>query len=78
MAGAMVLVGVLLMLQGTMVVRAADGYSYEDGPGEQGEDPNTMMPDMYCGQHNCYDILGVTREDEQNTIRKAFRKMSLK
>ncbi len=27
----------------------------------------------YCGSHNCYELLGVEQNADENTIKKAFR-----
>ncbi|CAK0867440.1 unnamed protein product [Prorocentrum cordatum] len=33
--------------------------------------------EMYCGQANCYEILGAERSDEPSAIKKAYRKLSM-
>jgi len=40
----------------------------EDGP----------MVDIYCGDKNCYDLLGVSRESDRKEISKAYRKLAQK
>lgn len=35
------------------------------------------MPDIYCGDHNCYDVLGVDRSSSALEVRRAYRQMSL-
>jgi len=32
--------------------------------------------DLYCGNRNCYDLLGVTRDSEKGDISKAYRKLA--
>ena len=32
--------------------------------------------DLYCGDMNCYDLLGVTRDSEKIQISKAYRKLA--
>ena len=32
----------------------------------------------YCGQYNCYELLGVDRDATEPTIKKAFREMARK
>lgn len=32
----------------------------------------------YCGQYNCYELLGVDQTADENTIRKAFRELARK
>ena len=34
--------------------------------------------DLYCGDMNCYDLLGVTRDSDTREITKAYRKLALK
>lgn len=34
------------------------------------------MEGIYCGKENCYDVLGVTRDDDKKTIMSAYRKMA--
>jgi len=36
------------------------------------------IADNYCGQHNCYELLGVDRTADEQTIKKAFREMAKK
>jgi len=44
-----------------------DEYSYEPPP---------PPVDLYCGDQNCYDLLGVTRDDDREVISKAYRKLA--
>jgi len=37
---------------------------------------NTHAREMYCSPENCYDIMGVKRTDDAQTIKKAFRQLS--
>jgi DnaJ-class molecular chaperone len=30
----------------------------------------------YCGSENCYEVLGVARDADENTIKKAFRDLA--
>ncbi|XP_040580232.1 dnaJ homolog subfamily C member 25 homolog [Lepeophtheirus salmonis] len=32
--------------------------------------------DMYCGEQNCYDVLGMSRESSKSDISKAYRKLA--
>lgn len=32
--------------------------------------------DGYCGKENCYEVLGVARDADENTIKKAFRELA--
>ena len=32
--------------------------------------------DGYCGKENCYEVLGVERDADENTIKKAFRELA--
>ena len=43
----------------------------------QGEDTEDMV-DIYCGDKNCYDVLGVTRDSSKREISKAYRKLAQK
>ena len=33
--------------------------------------------DLYCGDKNCYDLLGVTRDSTKGEISKSYRKLAL-
>jgi preprotein translocase subunit Sec63 len=33
----------------------------------------TVKADNYCGNTDCYDLLGVSRDADENTIKKAYR-----
>ncbi|XP_065903106.1 dnaJ homolog subfamily C member 25-like [Dysidea avara] len=37
-----------------------------------------LVPNLYCGEKNCYDVLGVTRDSEKSEISKAYRKLAIK
>ena len=32
-----------------------------------------LLPGIYCGEENCYDILNVTRDSTKNEISKSYR-----
>lgn len=32
--------------------------------------------ESYCGKYNCYELLGVSQDADEQTIRKAFREMA--
>ena len=34
------------------------------------------LQDLYCGELNCYDLLGVTRDSNKAEISKAYRKLA--
>merc|ERR1711971_687412 len=42
-----------------------------------GEDMEDMV-DIYCGDRNCYEVLGVTRDSSKKEISKAYRKLAQK
>jgi DnaJ family protein C protein 25 len=58
---------VLLVLLLVVLLRAAQ--SQEDPP-----PPPPPPVDLYCGEMNCYDLLGVTRDSSVKEISKAYRK----
>jgi DnaJ family protein C protein 25 len=35
-----------------------------------------LLPGIYCGEENCYDILNVTRDSTKNEISKAYRHLA--
>lgn len=35
-----------------------------------------LIPQMYCGEETCYDVLGVTRDSEKSEISKAYRRLA--
>lgn len=35
-----------------------------------------LLEGLYCGKHNCYDVLGVTREASKSEISKNYRKLA--
>lgn len=37
-----------------------------------------MLEGLYCGEDNCYDLLGVTRDSEKNEIAKSYRTLARK
>lgn len=37
---------------------------------------DTPPQDLYCGDQNCYDVLGMTRESQKSEISKAYRKLA--
>lgn len=39
---------------------------------------NACSAEMYCGSDDCYEMLGLTASADSGTIKKAYRKMSLK
>ncbi|CAB4021787.1 dnaJ homolog subfamily C member 25 homolog [Paramuricea clavata] len=39
---------------------------------------NGFFDGLYCGEVNCYDVLGVTRESSKSEITKAYRKLAKK
>merc|ERR1712154_18489 len=39
---------------------------------------NAFIDGLYCGEENCYDILGVTRESTKNEVQKSYRKLAKK
>ena len=43
-----------------------------------GEDSEEDMVDIYCGDKNCYEVLGVTRDSTKKEISKAYRKLAQK
>ena len=42
-----------------------------------GEDTEDMV-DIYCGDRNCYEVLGVTRDSSKKEISKAYRRLAQK
>ena len=36
------------------------------------------MIDIYCGDRNCYELLGVSRESDRKEISKAYRRLAQK
>ena len=54
----------------------------EDKSGDSGEKEREWSPppyqDLYCGDMNCYDLLGVTRDSDTREITKAYRRLALK
>ena len=41
------------------------------------EDDSNLV-DIYCGEQNCYDLLGVSRDADRREISKAYRKLAQK
>lgn len=39
---------------------------------------SSALADDYCGSYNCYELLGVQRDADEQTIKKAFREMAKK
>lgn len=39
---------------------------------------NHAAADNYCEPYNCYELLGVSIDDDEHTIKKAFREMAKK
>lgn len=39
---------------------------------------NIFIDGIYCGQYNCYEVLGVTRESTKSEISKAYRALAKK
>jgi len=37
---------------------------------------DTPPQDLYCGDTNCYDVLGMTRDSQKSEISKAYRKLA--
>lgn len=35
-----------------------------------------LLEGIYCGRHNCYDVLEVTRDSSSNEIRKSYRRLA--
>lgn len=35
-----------------------------------------LLPGIYCGSENCYDILNVTRDSSRNEISKNYRQLA--
>jgi len=42
----------------------------------KGEQEDQMPQDIYCGDMNCYEVLGVNRESPKRDISKAYRKLA--
>jgi len=38
----------------------------------------SLLPGLYCGVENCYDVLNVTRESSKGEIAKSYRKLAAK
>ena len=41
-------------------------------------DDDSNMVDIYCGEQNCYDLLGVSRDADRREISKAYRRLAQK
>jgi len=68
----------LLLLSAVCECEDASGEEGEQG-GEERQEYDEFNPppvDMYCGDQNCYDLLGVTRDDDKEVIGKAYRKLA--
>uniref|UniRef100_A0A1I8G191 J domain-containing protein n=1 Tax=Macrostomum lignano TaxID=282301 RepID=A0A1I8G191_9PLAT len=39
---------------------------------------DAQIEGIYCGKENCYDVLGVTRDDDKKTIMSTYRKLARK
>ena len=39
---------------------------------------NVALSHQYCEPYNCYELLGVSKDDDEQTIKKAFREMARK
>lgn len=37
-----------------------------------------LMPGLYCGEENCYDVLGVTRDSTKAEISRSYRPLAKK
>lgn len=35
-----------------------------------------LLPGLYCGEENCYDILNVTRDSQKNEISRNYRQLA--
>lgn len=44
--------------------------------GQNGEDEDENMVDIYCGDMNCYEVLGLGREATKKEIAKSYRKLA--
>ncbi|XP_076031525.1 dnaJ homolog subfamily C member 25 homolog [Oratosquilla oratoria] len=53
---------VALIISVTCLVQPSQGY----------------VEDYYCGEHNCYDLLEITREATKNDVKRAFRQIASK
>ena len=42
------------------------------------DDEENNMIDIYCGDRNCYELLGVSRESDRKEISKAYRRLAQK
>ena len=41
-----------------------------------GQEQEEDMVDIYCGDMNCYEVLGVNRDSSKKDISKAYRKLA--